>query len=240
MEATKRASLLRQSDLIPEKILDTRVTIIGAGAVGSFVALALAKMGFSDITIFDGDTVGIENINCQFFPLGSVGEGKAEVIGQLIKLFSTTDANIISEAYVGPRTEGKSYGPFPGIVISCVDSMAARRLIWENHKGQMGTLWFIDPRMGGEFATMYTINPNSEADQKTYEKALFSDGDATPERCTARATIYTVLLLAGEVCKAVKDTLSGDPYVRTMTYNIKANAKDVWQGGTSGVAIAEK
>ena len=63
----KNQNLTRQLDLIPIAVLGTRITIIGAGAVGGWTSLALAKMGFSNITVFDYDVVEVENLNCQLY-----------------------------------------------------------------------------------------------------------------------------------------------------------------------------
>jgi len=237
MEAKAQAAAtamtrIRQMDLIPEGILQTPITIVGAGAIGSFTALSLAKMGFSSLTVFDADAIGIENMNCQFYPLGAIGSKKVETLAKLVELFAGQTLNARAEAYQGPREGVDNLGPFPGIVISAVDNMAARRLLWDNHKGgkSIHTQWFIDPRMGGEYALLYTMNPNDPADIKTYEKTLYADSDATPERCTARATIYTALLLSGMVCKAVKDVLTQEPgYPRIMDWNIRANAQTVYK-----------
>ena len=63
------AHLTRQLDVIPVEILDEPINIIGAGAVGSFTALTLAKMGFAQIAVWDDDVVSEENLNAQFFIL---------------------------------------------------------------------------------------------------------------------------------------------------------------------------
>ena len=49
--------LVRQLDILPPEQTITPITIIGAGAIGSFVALSLAKMGFDDITVYDFDKI---------------------------------------------------------------------------------------------------------------------------------------------------------------------------------------
>ena len=43
----------------------TKIGIIGAGAIGSFVAESLVRCGCMNITIADGDSVGVENIGVQ-------------------------------------------------------------------------------------------------------------------------------------------------------------------------------
>ena len=58
----------RQLDIIPlERLQKAQVTVIGAGAVGSFTTFTLAKMGIGKITVYDHDTVELHNIPNQLF-----------------------------------------------------------------------------------------------------------------------------------------------------------------------------
>lgn len=212
--------LTRQADLIPEQALGEQITIIGAGAVGSWVTLALAKMGFENLTVYDHDTISIENMNCQFYPIGDIGKPKASTLAQMVHCFTKVEI----QAHCKPYEKGR----FPGIVISAVDSMAVRRLIWEEHQGKsFGTRAVIDPRMGAENALLYVMNPMSDADALSYGKSLYADSDAVQERCTAKATIYTANMLSGLVCKAVKDLVTRPDYLRIAQWNI---ADDAFQG----------
>lgn len=213
----KEVRLMRQLDIIPMHALELPITVIGAGAVGSHVVKALAQMGFDDITVFDDDVVSEENLNAQGYPVKDLKRIKVEALAEIV--FDYTEGpgiEVRSERYVA--------GAFEGIVISAVDNMATRKLIWENHAGKaLKTLAIIDPRMGAEFAQLYVMRPMEPIDQATYAKTLFTDSEAVQEPCTAKATIYTALLLSGLVCKAVKDIALGQPYTRMVTWNIAAN-----------------
>src|SRR5207244_2270936 len=70
----------RQLDLLPLERLDVPVTVIGAGAVGSFVTLTLAKMGLRDLTVFDDDVVDVHNLPNQFYRLTDLGRPKVEAL----------------------------------------------------------------------------------------------------------------------------------------------------------------
>ena len=118
--------LTRQMDIIPMNLLSEEITIIGAGAIGSFTALALAKMGFENLTVFDFDKIEIENMNCQFFPYSAIGMQKVMALKMMISQFANAEINVIDKPY--------DKGTFKGIVISAVDSMKVRKLIWDNHK----------------------------------------------------------------------------------------------------------
>jgi tRNA A37 threonylcarbamoyladenosine dehydratase len=48
-----------------EKLIKANVLVVGLGGVGSFAAEFLARAGVGNMTIVDGDTVDITNINRQ-------------------------------------------------------------------------------------------------------------------------------------------------------------------------------
>jgi len=214
MEFTN-AHLTRQMDIIPVDVLGEKITIIGAGAIGSFTALCLAKMGFADITIYDDDKIDEENMSCQFYRFKDITSPKVVALKYLLHDFTKTSPDIHEERY--------ERGVFPGIVISAVDSMEVRKKIWMNHKKQSPfTKAIIDPRMGAETALLYVMNPMDDKDITTYEKTLYTDEAAVQERCTAKATIYTACMLAGLVAKAVKDVVvTPTRRIRTAMWSIK-------------------
>lgn len=223
--------LTRQLEIIPVSALGQKITVIGAGAIGSFAILSLVKMGFEQITVYDFDDVSVENMNCQWFRFSDVGKKKVDALKSLIHDFTGTEIKVIAERYEGvkPRALGGTpAGWLEGIVISSVDSMAARRLIWENILRCPGVTYLIDPRMASEYALAYVMDPHSEADRATYEKVLYSDEAAIQERCTAKATMYTATMIAGYVAKQVKDIVTKNPYARVSHWDIGLNNLQNW------------
>ncbi len=211
----KKENLIRQADIIPLESLAESVTIIGAGAIGSWVALALAKMGMERITVLDHDKVSKENFNSQFYPLRMLEEKKVYALQDMVALFTGTKINAVLEKYTGQCA-------FDGIVISAVDSMDVRRVIWEKHKKDgLGTSLLIDPRMGAETALLYAVEPKLD---ESYPNSLYTDEEAVQAPCTARATVYTANLLAGLVCKCVKDWITKQPrYLCHAAWDIAKN-----------------
>ncbi len=214
--------LTRQLDIIPMEALTKPITVIGAGAVGGWTVLSLAKMGFQNLTVYDMDTVSIENMNCQFYPYSAIGKSKIESLSALVQAFANVEINGKNERYDGKQL-------FDGIIISAVDSMGVRKLIWDAHKKKASNAEFIiDPRMGAETSLLYVMSPKDKKDIESYEKTLYTDDAAVQERCTAKATIYTANLLAGQVCKAVKDIAVGAPYTRLSQWDINKNQVQMW------------
>lgn len=208
--------LTRHLDILPPARTNVPIHVIGAGAVGSFTVLSLAKMGFEDITVFDFDKIEVENMNCQFYRFKDIGKLKVEALQELVKDFTEVDIKVVPEPYVG--------GALRGIVISAVDKMDVRQLIWDSHVNKApSTKFLVDPRMGAEIAMLFTMDPNDPADIKSYEKTLYTDANSHNEPCTAKATVYTACMLAGLVCKTVKDIQMDGPYPRTVQWSIADN-----------------
>lgn len=62
-----------------DKLRGCHVAVFGLGGVGSYVTEALCRAGVGELTLIDGDTVSVSNINRQLYALHStVGMAKAE------------------------------------------------------------------------------------------------------------------------------------------------------------------
>ena len=218
--------LMRQLDIIPIEKLNEPITVIGAGAIGSFVVLSLAKMGFEDITVYDFDKVSVENMNCQWFRFEDIGKSKVMALGQLIKAFTKTEINARDEKFLSTPDQIKSLGK---IVITAVDSMAVRKELWACCKDNGKVFWYIDPRMAAEYALCFVMDPNNTQDIGSYEKTLYTDEKAVEERCTAKATMYTATMIAGYVAKMVKDIVTKNTeYARVTHWDIGQNNLQNW------------
>src|SRR5205823_6205091 len=102
--------------------LDFPLTLIGAGGIGSPLALALAKMGCRQLALYDPDTVEAHNLPNQMYRLSDVGRPKVTALAELLCQFASPQLEVRQEA-VRDQT-------LRGLVISAVDSMAARQQIW--------------------------------------------------------------------------------------------------------------
>ena len=199
-----RAMLTRSSDLIPGEILAKSITIVGAGAVGSFTTLCLAKMGFVDLTVFDDDTVSEVNLGNQFYRFKDIGKPKVEALAEIVKDFSGTEIKAFPVRYTG-------HVPVR-VVVAAVDSMASRKDIWGKERGRFGSFWFVDPRMGAEQASIRIAKTQVPDTWQAYERTLWDDSAIPNEPCTAKSTVYTAASLGATVAQTVRDLLLERPY----------------------------
>lgn len=212
----QKEHLTRQMDAIPLNSLKRQITIVGAGAVGSFTTLALAKMGYENISVYDFDTIEIENLNSQFYRFKDVGRQKVEALKEIIKDFCDIDIKAYNEKY-----DNKI---FNDIVICAVDNMATRQKLMENHHNRgVFTKYIIDPRMAIEYAYIQCIKPMEKKDYESYKKTLFSDDDAITERCTGKSTIYTAQLIGATIAKMVKDISTDNDFIKRISWDIARN-----------------
>lgn len=206
--------LVRQFDLIPESVHSTPITIIGAGAIGSEVTVKLAKMGFHNITVFDDDEVDVVNLNSQFYRFKDIGKLKVEALAEIVMDFANVEIVSI------PLRFTQSILPVDGIVICAVDSMEARKMIFDMHKGRHGTELVIDSRMGAEQFLFYSYRPGKASECEGYAKTLYSDADSVPTPCTAKATTYCVSQISALVCGTVKQFTTRQSYVHASSGSV--------------------
>jgi len=223
--------LVRQSDLIPTAVLGTPITILGAGAVGSFTALALAKMGFGDLRVWDPDTVDEVNAAGQLYgpTVEDVGTGKVAALCHYLELLAGLRVPLDARHTI-PWEPGC---PLSHIVICAVDSMEVRQQVWAQADAAPHlTKLVIDPRMAIEHIMVLAAQPGDE--NTKYPASLYSDADAIQERCTAKSTAYTSLLIAGLVAQTVKGFLVDGNWAKSTKWSLQpAGQMERW--GKDGV-----
>lgn len=218
----RQESLTRQLDLLPLECLDKSITVIGAGAVGGWAVLSLAKMGFQNITVYDFDTVDTVNMSSQLYRFKDIGKPKVIALQEIVEEFTQIKIVAINDKYTTKILTSH-------IVISAVDSMAMRKQIWDANKEVGFIKKFIDPRMGAETALLYVMNPNDKKDIESYEKTLYTDENAVAERCTAKATIYCAGVLSGLVCCEIKSIVTNSTYNRITQFNMPSGSYMSWK-----------
>lgn len=110
-----------------KKLTDAKVAIIGAGALGNFVALELALLGVGNIKIYDNDIIEETNLNRQFLYIDSVGKQKATTLAEKI---SEANPDIKAEGYNMKINEltANMIGE-ADVVIDCLDNLVTRAIL---------------------------------------------------------------------------------------------------------------
>lgn len=206
---------LRQLDIFDPAKHQVPVSIIGAGGIGSIVALALGKMGLNQLDVYDFDAVTEWNVPNQMFRPDQVGETKVTALQEVVDTLTGVSIEPINEK-IGENGNGIRRG---GIVVSAVDSMEARKLIWESVKGNPKYRLFLDGRLGGEEIHLYTVNPCDPDHIKGYEATLFTDDEAEEVECTAKSIIWTTFFIGGLVARSIAKYLKDGSIVREVGFD---------------------
>jgi len=204
----------RQSELISqEKLIGLSVVAIGAGQIGSWTALALAKMGFRKITIIDPDIVETVNVPNQVYSPKDVTDRKVNALRRIVKqLAPWCELKVIPEKFIDQKLEG--------IVISGVDTMKARKDIWNAVKWNVNVPLYIDGRIGAEIIQIFTVRPYYLSDIEFYEKYLFSDEEASRLPCGRRGIVYVGMMASSIIASQVKKWIKKESYSRLVTIDI--------------------
>lgn len=189
---------------------NTKVMLVGCGGIGSYVALALTRMGLRDITLVDMDTVEHVNVATQDLGIEDVGMLKTSAVADRIDGIDPS----VHVCTIASRYTASVYENYrPHVLITAVDSIEARE---EIVMATLGVLrpddpldMIIDPRMGFESLEVYTWmraksalrDEHHEAIAVAYLKTL-QERDHQDAPCGAKAIAYTGMF-AGAVVASI-------------------------------------
>lgn len=126
-EWLQRTELLIKEEGI-ERLQNANILIVGLGGVGSFAAEFLVRSGIGNLTIVDGDTVDITNINRQLPALNStIGKNKTDVVAErILDINSEINLKKINEFLEPERMEELLTQEKFDYVLDCIDSLSPK------------------------------------------------------------------------------------------------------------------
>ena len=135
-----------------------RCHIIGCGSVGSTVAELLIRLGITNISLYDFDTVSSHNIANQMFINADIGRPKVDALRDLLLAINPEAVNGIKLYPEGwkPKTQ------LSGYVFLCVDNIDIRREIVTENLMNKSILAMFDFRTRLEDAQHYAAAWNNK------------------------------------------------------------------------------
>ena len=122
----ERAELLFKQEGI-NTLKNANILVVGLGGVGSFAAEFLVRAGIGNITIVDGDTVDITNINRQLPALHStVGKPKVTIVGDRLMDINPALNLTRVEEFLSPERALEIVSPDFDYVLDCIDSLTPK------------------------------------------------------------------------------------------------------------------
>jgi hypothetical protein len=126
-EWLQRTELLVKEEGI-ERLKSANILIVGLGGVGSFAAEFLVRSGIGNLTIVDGDTVDITNINRQLPALNStIDKNKTDVVAErILDINPKINLKKINEFLEPERMEEILTQEKFNYVLDCIDSLSPK------------------------------------------------------------------------------------------------------------------
>ena len=126
-EWLQRTELLVKEEGIG-RLKSANILIVGLGGVGSFAAEFLVRSGIGNLTIVDGDTVDITNINRQLPALNStIGKNKTDVVAErILDINPKINLKKINEFLEPEQMEEILTQEKFDYVLDCIDSLSPK------------------------------------------------------------------------------------------------------------------
>lgn len=211
-------NIIRHADFFNPVEIDDAIHVIGVGAIGSNLAMQLARLGLSNIYIYDFDIVGDHNIPNQHFDFNQIGMPKVEATYD-----NMLDVN--PTAIIHKRPEGYTSQPLSGYVFLCVDSIETRKKIVQSLMYKSNIKGVFDLRMGLEEAQVYSMDWADKNNRNILMKSM----DFTQEEADAAMPVSacgTKLCVLPTIQHAVSIGVAqfilltkGEPLQRTVIVN---------------------
>lgn len=209
----------RQRDLVPpERLADCHAVVIGVGSIGRQVALQLAATGVPAMTLYDPDTVAVENLATQGFWETDLGDAKVHAVANVChQQYPRLELHARPERFRKSSVRDWSRD-HPHVVFCCVDSIATRKLVWEATRERAS--FFADGRMTAEVVRV--LASDFPVMDERYAGTLFAAGEAVAGSCTAKSTIYAASVAAGLMVGQFARWLRGQWVTPDQTLNLLA------------------
>jgi hypothetical protein len=151
---------------------DRPIHIIGVGAIGSHVAEMLARLGCTNLNLYDFDIVDSKNIANQMYFDIQIGKSKLDSIMETLHAIDPfVKARLFSKGWTGQ--------PLQGYVFLCVDSIELRRKITEEQMYNNNIVFMCDFRMRLSDAQHYAADWSERRNREIFLSTMqFTDKDA--------------------------------------------------------------
>lgn len=185
------------------------VIIGGAGGIGSWTALLLARAGFVPI-VYDFDCLEEVNMAGQLYSRKEIGNDKVEALSKMILEFASVGIVALNEKYDELSMTHK-------YVIAAFDNMKARKIMFDlwilNEHNKDGL--FIDARLNAEHMWIFCVKHTEESIEE-YRKNLFDDSEIPDAPCTFKQTSHSAAMVSSHIVGFFTNYLT----------NLKVNSED--------------
>ncbi len=186
-----------------QRLIDSHVLVVGAGGLGSPVALYLAASGVGHITIADHDVVDLTNLQRQIaHSTARVGQAKVDSASQAM-LALNPDVRVTTLGHKLDAVQLDALAPTVHVVVDCCDNFETRQAVNAACvKHQVPLVSGAAIRMDGQLAVY-----DARDDQSPCYACIFPPDDVPEEvRCATLGVLAPLVGVIGtmQAMEAVK------------------------------------
>lgn len=196
----------------------TVVMIGGAGGIGSWLSLLLARVGCG-IWLVDNDIIDEVNMAGQLYRSNDVDRTKVGAMRDILNEFAP-----LSKVYAIQNKVDEDNDYAAPYTFSAFDNMTARKILFEQWAKNPDRKAFFDGRMLMESGQVFTVLPGMEDE---YRKELFDDSEVEDQPCSAKATSHSGALIASLMVASFNNLVAKEidedsprAFSFKMTYNL--------------------
>jgi molybdopterin-synthase adenylyltransferase len=176
-----------------ERLAAARVTVCGAGALGSHLADTLARQGFRRLRVIDRDRVEEHNVSTQLYGESDIGGAKVEVLRSL--LFRAAGIEIDAVRKELDARNARKLLRDADLILDTFDNSASRRLVQEHCRETGITCLHV-----GLFADYGEVIWNAH-----YRVPNDADGDVCDYPLARNLVMLTVAVAAETLVRSILD-----------------------------------
>lgn len=212
-------------------ISNLNVLVVGAGGIGSWLAMHLARVGVGRITIYDGDKAECVNMSGQLIPNTAIGRYKSDVVSEEIVRYCGS-VNIDSCPSMFTSICSMNYD----VVFCAVDNMNARKMIAKKIDGysmkDKRPMMFIDGRLSVDELQVYNVicNDNDQLWEYIHNKnCMFDDHEAFETICNMKQTSYMANMIGVIMTNILVNAISSmdDEHACEIPFFVKYSSNDM-------------
>lgn len=153
------------------KMLRTKnVCVVGCGGIGGYVIELIARLGIGSLTVVDGDSFVLSNLNRQLLSTEAyIGMPKAQAACERVNSINS-EVTVNAVPYFITADNAESILRRHDVVMDALDSVASRRIV-AGACERLG-IPFVHGAISGWYAQIAVIFPGSGCLEKIYPGAL--------------------------------------------------------------------
>ncbi len=187
-------SFLRHSGWVSPDTINAPLSIIGVGATGSNIALLAARMGFTKFKLWDPDVVEPHNLPNQTYDNCHIGKPKVTAMKEVLQRFNP---EIEVETHKCYFTTAEHKTDLEGVLLVTVDTMSARKDIFESMKMNWRVCAIFETRLGFSSGECYILDPMDLEALDKWAATLVDDNEIEDGPCNLQMCSTLVYEVAG-------------------------------------------